>query len=38
MSTELFGSTRTRRTLKLAMSARMRRGIWALAEPPGSSS
>ncbi|MCI82184.1 hypothetical protein A2U01_0103458 [Trifolium medium] len=38
MSTELLGSTRTRRTLKLAMYARMRKGMLALADPPGSSS
>ncbi|MCI63024.1 hypothetical protein A2U01_0084281 [Trifolium medium] len=38
MSTELPGSTRTRRTSKLAMSARMRRGILVFADPQGSSS
>ncbi|MCI49182.1 hypothetical protein A2U01_0070425, partial [Trifolium medium] len=36
MSTELPGSTSTRRTSKLAMSARMRRGMLAFADPPGS--
>ncbi|MCI75513.1 hypothetical protein A2U01_0096782, partial [Trifolium medium] len=38
MSTELPGSTSTRRTSKLTMSARMRRGMLAFADPPGSSS
>ncbi|MCI88854.1 hypothetical protein A2U01_0110142 [Trifolium medium] len=32
------GSMRTRRTSKFAMSARMRSGMLAFADPPGSSS
>ncbi|MCI89395.1 hypothetical protein A2U01_0110683, partial [Trifolium medium] len=38
MSTELPGSTSTRRTSKFTMSARMRRGMLVFADPPGSSS